>query len=142
MGGQTATKPKIMPYMRPKRVKVDINFFAASALNFVETHEYKVKPGKGPMFEKNFAARFTPMFKINGFQNFILLRRVQAPQEQDTFTYCVITSWKEQMFYDAWMQGKKTRDYMRRALTKGLTTGPEGHPIASNYFARTFFPKE
>merc|ERR1712232_184259 len=116
------------------------DFFAATALNFVETYEYKVKPGMGALFEKNFAARKTELFQIRGFQNFIVMRRVQAPQASDNFTYCVITSWKEQMYYDAWMQGKKARNYMRRALTKGLTTGPEGHPTASNYFARGFFP--
>uniref|UniRef100_A0A0G4IF81 ABM domain-containing protein n=1 Tax=Chromera velia CCMP2878 TaxID=1169474 RepID=A0A0G4IF81_9ALVE len=77
---------------------------------YVATNRFKVRPGKGPAFEKRWADRKSRLAELDGFRFFALLRRTEAEgvdysSEGDFGNYVSFTVWEDKEAFEAWRTG-------------------------------------
>jgi len=90
---------------------------------YVAANRFKLQSGKGPVFEKTWAERKSPLANLQGFRFFSLLRRVEdthmpasapplPPQPAcnvDEYDYVSLTIWDDKRGFNAWRTGEAFR---------------------------------
>lgn len=72
---------------------------------YVAMNRFRVREGSGPAFEQRWAQRKSSLRKLQGFQWFGLLRRVQSPDAEDDYTYSSFTWWANKKNFNSWRKG-------------------------------------
>lgn len=78
---------------------------AAQTTSYVAMNRFKVRDGQGPAFEQRWAQRKSSLKKLQGFEWFSLMRRVQSPDPDDEYTYSSFTWWQTKKNFNSWRSG-------------------------------------
>ena len=84
---------------------------------YVATNRFSVRRGQAPKFEKRWATRKSSLAKLDGFQYFHLMRRVndngydEGDNEEDAFeNYVSFTIWNKKSHFSAWRKGEAFKE--------------------------------
>lgn len=91
-------------------------------MSVVRINVLEVPEGRGEVLEQRFAARAGEVEKVDGFESFELLRPTDG-----TDRYLVVTRWRDQAAFEAWMSSAAFQQGHARAGGDAEAAGG-GHP--------------